>query len=129
MTTELTPALEKPQCAATTKAGLPCRALAVSGTPYCNVHGPNALEMSKKGGRHRATALRLAKGMTPDLRSVVFMLQDAARDVRSGDIKPSQGQALAAIASALLRAIEQADLDVRVAVLEVKTRREENEPT
>lgn len=123
MTSELTPSPEKPRCAATTRAGHPCGALAVSGTPFCNVHGPKGLEMSIKGGRHRATAYRLEKGMSPRLRDVVTMLQDAARDVRSGDIKPSQGQALAAIASALLRALEQADLEIRVMALEVRTTR------
>lgn len=123
MDTEMTPALENTRCQATTKAGLPCRALAVSGSPYCNMHGPNAKAIQIKGGLHKSNAYRLEDKMSPRLKDVVELLGNAAREVHEGTITPSQGSSLASICTALVKAIEVASLETRVAVLEVRTKR------
>ena len=110
-------------CAASTKTGSPCRALAVSGSPFCNMHGPRALELQTLGGKHRANAYRLEDKMSPRLKDVVELLGNAAKEVHSGEITPAQGSSLASICSTLVKAIEVASLETRVAVLEVRTKR------
>ncbi len=56
------------------------------------------------------------------------MLRDAAREVHDGKLTPQQGSALASISTALLKALESADLEVRVSYLEVRARKELDEP-
>jgi len=119
----MTSALERTHCQATTKAGLPCKALAVSGSPYCNMHGPNAKAIQIKGGKHKANAYRLEDKMSPRLKDVVELLGTAAKEVHSGKITPSQGSSLASIATALIKAVESASLEMRVSLLEVRTKR------
>jgi hypothetical protein len=115
------------RCTASTKTGAPCRALAVSGSPYCNMHGPNAKAIQIKGGKHKSNAYRLEDKMSPRLKDVVELLQTAAKQVHEGTISPAQGSSLASICSTLVKAIEVASLETRVAVLEVKQRRDIDE--
>ena len=114
---------DRMRCEASTKTGAPCRALAVSGSPYCNMHGPNAKAIQIKGGKHKANAYRLEDKMSPRLKEVVEMLGTAAKQVHRGEITPAQGSSLASICSTLVKAIEVASLETRVAVLEVRTKR------
>ena len=115
------------RCTASNKTGSPCRALAVSGSPYCNMHGPRALEIQTKGGKHKANAYRLEDKMSPRLKDVVELLGTAARQVHSGEITPAQGSSLASIATALIKAIETASLDMRVSLLEVRSKQDIDE--
>jgi len=119
----MTSALERTHCQATTKAGLPCKALAVSASPYCNMHGPNAKAIQTLGGKHKSSAYRLEDKMSPRLKDVVELLGTAAKEVHSGKITPSQGSSLASIATALIKAVESASLEMRVSLLEVRTKR------
>ena len=114
---------DRMRCAASTKTGSPCRALAVSGSPYCNMHGPNAKAIQIKGGKHKANAYRLEDKMSPRLKDVVELLQTAAKQVHEGEITPSQGSALASMATALIKAVESASLEIRVSLLEVRSKR------
>jgi hypothetical protein len=123
MDTEMTPALENTRCQATTKAGLSCRAIPSKGSPYCLFHGPNAKAIQIKGGQHKANAHRLENRMSPRLKDVVELLGTAAKEVHSGKISPSQGSSLASIATALIKAVESASLEIRVSLLEVRTKR------
>ena len=118
---------DRMRCEASTKTGAPCRALAVSGSPYCNMHGPNAKAIQTLGGKHKANAYRLEDKMSPRLKDVVELLGEAAKQVHSGEITPAQGSSLASICSALVKAIEVASLDMRVAVLEVKSKQDMDE--
>ncbi len=114
---------ERPACAALTKSGKPCRALAVLDTPYCNMHGPHARAIQIKGGKHRANAYRLEDKMSPRLKDVVALLGEAAQQVHSGEITPAQGSSLASIATALVKVVESAEVEMRLSVLEVRQKR------
>ena len=121
---------EKPErvfCQATTKAGKPCRACPAPNSPYCPLHGPNARAIQIKGGLHKSMQHRLENKMSPRLKDVVELLGTAAKQVHSGDITPAQGSSLASIATALIKAIEVATLETRVAVLEVRTKKDTDE--
>ncbi len=114
------------RCQATTKAGLPCRALAVSGSPFCNMHGPTARAIQALGGKHRANAYRLEDKMSPRMKNVVTLLSNAAAEVHEGRISPSQGSSLATICATLVKALETAQIEMRLSVLEVKLRGDAN---
>ncbi len=62
----------------------------------------------------------LATRMNPELKGVVQLLATAAREVHAGEISPSQGSALAAIGSTLVKAVESAELSLRLSILEVR---------
>jgi hypothetical protein len=115
------------RCQATTKAGSPCRALAVKGSPYCNMHGPNAKAIQTLGGKHKANAYRLEDKMSPRLKDVVQLLSDAATEVHEGKITPAQGSSLASICATLVKALETASLEMRLSVLEVRLRGDRDE--
>ena len=115
-------------CAATTKLGLPCRAIPAKGSSYCLFHGPDAKAIQIKGGQHKSNAHRLENKMSPRLKDVVELLGNAAREVHTREITPAQGSSLASICSTLVKAIEVASLETRVAVLEVRTKRDIDEP-
>lgn len=117
----------QPMCQATTKSGRPCRSWAAPGSPYCVLHGPNAKAIQRKGGLHKSMQHRLENKMSPRLKDVVELLGTAARQVHRGEITPSQGSSIASIAATLIKAIEVASLETRVAVLEVKTKRDMDE--
>jgi hypothetical protein len=65
--------------------------------------------------------------MSPRLKDVVELLGTAARQVHKGEITPAQGSSLASIATALIKAIETASLDMRVSLLEVRSKQDIDE--
>jgi hypothetical protein len=87
------------------------------------MHGPHARAIQIKGGKHRANAYRLEDKMSPRLKDVVALLGEAAQQVHSGEITPAQGSSLASIATALVKVVESAEVEMRLSVLEVRQKR------
>src|SRR5687767_13347698 len=57
----------QPRCSGTTKAGAPCQAPALQGTPYCVTHDParvtDLAEWRRKGGKAKSNRARAAKAL------------------------------------------------------------------
>jgi hypothetical protein len=119
MTTELT---AKRRCTATRKDGSPCQAWASRTTGLCPLHSENKHQIQVKGGLSKTKAHMLETRMNPKLKDVVELLATSARQVHSGEISPAAGSSLAAIATALVRAVESAELSLRLSILEIQLR-------
>jgi len=104
-------------CIATKKDGTPCRAPARVGD-FCVGHAPGAQEARRKGGAHSSKKHRLDAMLPLRLRPVLDLLETALVQVYKGNLKPSQGQALAALASAVVRTIEAGVFEQRLLELE-----------
>lgn len=124
MTTEIT---AKRRCTATRKDGSRCQAWASKTTGFCPLHGPNASQIHVDGGLSKTRAHMLETRMNPKLKDIVQLLGMAAKQVHSGQITPAQGSSLASIATALIKAVESAELEMRLAVLEVRLKGDPNE--
>ena len=111
-------------CKGTTKAGTPCRAQATEGG-YCLFHGnPDlAVQLGRQGGKkNRVPLIRedVPATVAPPKTAadVRVMLADAMAGIRAGRIDPKLGNALGYIGTAVLKAIETADLEARITRLE-----------
>lgn len=104
-------------CQAITRRGEPCKAYA-SASGFCPLHSENSHGLHVLGGQCRSNAHRLETRMSPTLRPIVDLLKRAAREVYSKEITPSQATALASVATALVKTVESAELQVQLDVLE-----------
>lgn len=120
-------ALQADMCAARTRAGEPCGARPVTGSPYCWAHAPELArkrtEARQRGGK---ASHGLGDGPPPEVRlraasDVLSLLETAAGDCLA--MKPSErrARALAYVAQAALRAVEVAELEGRIEALEAVT--------
>lgn len=110
-------------CRALTKAGKPCSARATD-CGYCNIHSRpgRAAELGRLGGRrNRHTAGSDASrgchppASAPELQEI---LAEAIADVRCGRVDPRIGNAIAYMATPLLKAFETAELEQRLLNIE-----------
>ena len=112
------------RCRGSRRDGTPCLAPphAIGADGYCWAHDPakrdERREARAKGGRNRATAERAGKLVPATLRPVVAKLLDALDAVEAGALSPRQGQAMAAIASAIVRVYTAGTLEQRIEALE-----------
>lgn len=104
-------------CVATKKDGTPCRAPARVGD-FCVGHAPGAIEARRKGGAHSSKKHRLDAMLPLRLRPVLSLLESSLVQVYKGQLKPSQAQAIAALASATVRVIEAGVFEERLLQLE-----------
>jgi hypothetical protein len=118
---------QRRQCQGTTKAGTPCRVAALPGGDWCLFHAPDrAAERDaarRRGGRTRskAAAVLPADAPDPDIRDVagvVALLAESIAQVRKGTIDPKVANATGYLASVLLRALQDGELERRLAELE-----------
>jgi hypothetical protein len=114
------------KCGATTVRGTRCRARAIGGTELCCLHTEgNAQKFGSQGGRRRAIfdPARLKVFRPPqsadDLREI---LSQSVIDVRGARLDNKTANAIAGLASILLRTIEVSSLESRVAALEQRAR-------
>jgi hypothetical protein len=109
-------------CQATKRDGSPCRSQVLSDASFCFTHSPTRAderaEARRRGGQGRSSAARLRRLVPPRLVSVYDALEAALTDVRSGEITPQQGQAMAAIARALAAVLQAGELEQRLRDLE-----------
>ena len=103
----------KARCKATSKAGTPCRNLALPGRSYCWYHDPNLAEERRQAGRRgwkvsnrksieEADLLRLRTPKTVD--DVVRALADVARAVMKGNLTPTQAREVTSCLNSILKA-------------------------
>jgi hypothetical protein len=112
------------KCNAKTTAGKPCRAAAVRGR-LCTLHAhpERAAEMGRKSGQARRTKEMLAQEwaeLSPPrtAQEVRVVLGQFIADVRSKRLDPKVAGTLGQLANVLLKSIEVADIETRLAALE-----------
>lgn len=109
------------RCPARRKDGAPCTGRALS-SGYCFAHDPALQarrdEGKRRGGEHRRTAHRIERLTPVSLRPVLEHLLDAMKRVDKGEMGPSQATALAALAGAVCRVYDVAEMESRLRALE-----------
>lgn len=112
------------KCNAKTTVGKPCRAAAVRGG-LCTLHADPKLaaEMGRKSGQARRTKDLLAQeraDISPPrtAEEVRAALGEFIADVRAKRLDPKTAGILGSLANVLLRSIEVADVETRLAALE-----------
>ena len=111
------------KCQARTKAGRQCAAPAKRGLPFCSLHAEpgRASELGRRGGlrnRHTYSEDRKEVPIPDSATDVKRLLAESMAEVRGGRMDPKLGTTLAYMGSSLLKAIETADIEVRLTRLE-----------
>lgn len=108
-------------CAAIKSDGQPCGATA-SFDRYCIGHAPQLegkrQEARKLGGRNKSTAKRMEKMAPSRLAPIAKLLEEAIQDVRSGELEPKQGHAIATLSAALVRVVTIGEVDEMIRKLQ-----------
>src|SRR5262245_45755639 len=111
-----------PRCSALTKKGRPCPAPATAtGRCFFHENPEKATELGRRGGMKNRHVRPHEDVELPPLNTaedVRNMLAKAAQEVRNRRIDPRVAQSLSQIATTLLKAIEVADIERRLAALE-----------
>jgi hypothetical protein len=120
------------QCEHRRPDGTRCRAPAVRGSDRCFAHDPATAERTaagrRQGGETRNRPAATLPPDTPPLRletvaDVTSALGEAYNLVRTGRLAVNVGNCLAVIGQGLLKAMERADLEARIAALEANQAR------
>lgn len=118
-------------CKAETKAGEPCRAAAMPESDFCFFHDPEREaerhEAQSAGGRHGR--LKTLPESTPDVKvenctDVVSLISATINQVRRGQVDPRVANAVGYLANVLIRAVEQSEVEQRLAALEAIVNRQ-----
>ncbi len=114
--------MSRETCQGTRDNGELCRAWALPSSRFCLWHDPaqesKRQEAREKGGRNKATPMRLGKLMPATLKPVLQKLMDGLDEVHDGTLDPRQASAMASLASAIGRLYEVAELEQRLERLE-----------
>jgi hypothetical protein len=109
-------------CLGANANGEPCQAQPVRGDGYCFWHSPatsqQRVSSRRRGGEGKSNVARASKRLPKDLRDVQTALMRALDAVESGALTPTQGQAMAALARAIVAIYSAASLEERVNRLE-----------
>lgn len=119
------------QCRARKQDGKRCKARALAGNKRCALHAEpgRAAELGRKGGRRRAMGDREAlKDFRPpkSASDVADLLAQSLIEVREGKADPKLANSISYLGTALLRALEVADLQKRVQALEAGSENDES---
>jgi len=107
--------------------GTPCQANALKDSDFCFFHDPDSADKRqaarRAGGVERSKRAAVLPTDTPDLplktsADVVALLAQTINQVRRGDIDPRISNAVGYLAGITLKAMEQSDLEGRLADLE-----------
>jgi hypothetical protein len=114
------------QCQQKKRDGSDCRARALSGTNSCALHAEpgRAAELGRKGGHRRAIYApdRLKEFAAPrDAAGLRDLLAQSIVDIRAGVLDPKIANSISYLGAGFLRAVELADIEVRLAELERQT--------
>src|SRR5438874_1968144 len=121
--------MSKQYCRAKTKAGGPCKAVAVK-KGLCAFHADpqRAAQLGRMGGRkNRCYPARFSVDPVPPpqtAREVRVLLAEAFADIHAGRREPKVVSVMAYVGTALLNAIKTADMEERIAALERSSKRE-----
>jgi hypothetical protein len=119
------------QCEKKKRDGKPCRAQARAGNKHCALHAEpgRAKELGRRGG-HRRTVYRpeaLKEFEAPKTAADVRdLLAESIIEVRAGKLDPKVANALGYLGTSLLRALETADFERQLDLLERRSIREED---
>ncbi len=112
-------------CTAHNKAGKRCQAAVLPGSTFCFFHDPESADKCRQarseGGRQgRARTLPTD---TPDVpvqscADVARLLSGTINEVRRGELDPRVANAVGYLANVLLKAVEQGEVERRLAELE-----------
>lgn len=113
------------QCRWVKADGTPCQANALLGSDYCFFHDPDKAgerEAAQRAGGRVGKVAALPPD-TPDaslssMADVVTFLGRTINQVRRGELDPKVANAVGYLAATLLRALEQGDIEKRLAELE-----------
>jgi len=110
------------RCRAVTKAGKPCKAAATGGG-LCFFHAnpAKAAELGRIGGRKNGSSISEEVKQLPKLDSVVAVRDALAQmigDLHSKKLHPRMAAGLAQLSNALIRAMEEVELERRIKKLE-----------
>jgi hypothetical protein len=122
------------RCKATKADGTRCAARPLTGSDFCFFHDPQAsaarTAARKAGGQERSRRAAVLPVDTPALPlasvgDVVGLLATTINEVRRGELDPKVSNAIGYLAGLLLRALEQGDLEARLAALETVIRQQD----
>jgi hypothetical protein len=113
------------QCEQVKKDGQRCNATARPGSPFCTFHDP-AMREACKEGRKAGGVARKAPTLpsdSPDLplassADVARLVAAAINQTRRGELDPKVANAVGYLSGVLLKALEESDLEARLAKLE-----------
>lgn len=109
-------------CSATRRDGSPCRGPVLGDASECWAHDPKQAERRtearKRGGQNRATASRAQRLLPRDMRPALALLFQALEEVHRGELDPRQAGAMAAVAGAIVKIYQIAEIEPRLAALE-----------
>jgi hypothetical protein len=92
------------------------------GKAFCFAHDPDLAERRRQanaqGGKNKATVRRLDRLTPITLRPVLQTLHNALIGLEDGSVDPRVGTAMAAVAGAIVKVHEVAELEARLEALE-----------
>ena len=110
------------RCSAITTAGAPCPNRTLPHSSFCFAHDPALAarreDARRKGGAATRRSERLARMIPGQLQTVYTTLETALAEVHDGTITPSVANAMAAIASAMVRTLTAGEMEERLRALE-----------
>lgn len=104
--------------------GSQCRAHTMTGKKYCSLHSEpgKASELGRKGGRRSAVYSHDSLPQFPPPKSAADLrdlLAQSIVEIRSGKLDPKLANSISYLGAGFLRALELADLERRLADLEM----------
>ena len=113
---------EQQRCAAVREDGRSCGVRVLVDGRHCFAHAPEheaaRREARQRGGRNRATAIRLRTLTPPRLIDVYGRLEGALAETHTGTLDPRTATAMASLARALVAVLTAGELEERVRKLE-----------
>ena len=112
-------------CKAVTEDGQPCQAGVQAGSEFCFFHDP-AKAAAREAARRAGGSVGKTAVLSPDIpdaplgsvADVVTFLSQTINQVRRGEIDPRVANTIGYLSATLLRALEQGDIERRLAELE-----------
>ena len=122
-------------CKAKTRAGTPCQVAALPGADYCFFHDPAKADERREaqglGGRQNR--MKTLDAAAPDVKiedcqDVVALMSGTINQVLKGQIDPRVANTVGYLANVTIRAVEQGNLERRIAELEALFRSRSQAP-
>jgi len=110
-------------CKATTNAGKPCAAPAVeNGLCYFHAHPELARNLGRRGGRMNRRFREPPEGLPErplkSVRDVTELLAETINHLRAGKLDPRVANAVGYLATAMLKALHEGDIEARLRAIE-----------